>query len=75
MWLFCEPSVVNKNSEQNLLSLRSEADNFTIHGGEVYNLRRDRYTSIFSNNFVEKTLKVAGTTRNIITLRKVVEKF
>jgi uncharacterized protein (DUF1697 family) len=66
---------VDKKSEQNLLSLRSEADDFVIKGSEVYNLRRDRDASIFSNNFIEKTLKVEGTTRNINTLRKVVEKY
>lgn len=66
---------VNKKSEQNLLSLKSEADDFVIEGSEVYNLRRDRDTSIFSNNFIEKTLKVEATTRNITTLQKIVEKF
>jgi uncharacterized protein (DUF1697 family) len=66
---------VDKKSEQNLLSLRSEADDFVIKGSEVYNLRRDRDASIFSNNFIEKTLKVEGTSRNINTLRKVVEKY
>ncbi len=65
---------VDKKSEQNLLSLRSEADDFIIQGSEVYNLRRDREKSIFSNNFIEKTLKVEGTTRNITTLRKIAEK-
>lgn len=66
---------VDKKSEQNLLSLKSEADDFVIKGSEVYNLRRDRDKSIFSNNFIEKTLKVEGTTRNITTLRKIVEKY
>jgi len=67
--------LVNKKSEQNLLSLRSEADDFVIQGSEVYNLRRDKDKSIFSNNFIEKTLKIEGTTRNITTLRKVAEKY
>ncbi|MBI5825456.1 MAG: DUF1697 domain-containing protein [Chloroflexi bacterium] len=66
---------VDKKSEQNLLSLKSEADEFVIKGGEVYNLRRNRDTSIFSNHFIEKVLKVEATTRNITTLRKIVEKF
>ncbi len=66
---------VDKKSAQDLLSLRSEADDFAIAGNEVYNLRRDRDKSIFSNNFIEKTLKVEGTTRNINTLRKIVEKY
>ncbi len=67
--------LVNKKSEQNLLSLRSEADDFAIQGSEVYNLRRDKDKSIFSNNFIEKTLKIEGTTRNITTVRKVAEKY
>ena len=66
---------IDKSSKQNLLSLRSEADDFAIQGNEVYNLRCDRDTSIFSNNLIEKTLKVKSTTRNINTLRKVVEKY
>ncbi|MEK6754462.1 MAG: DUF1697 domain-containing protein [Chloroflexota bacterium] len=66
---------VDEKSEQNLLSLKSEADDFAIKGGEVYNLRRDRDKSVFSNNFIEKVLKTEATTRNINTLRKIVEKF
>ncbi len=65
---------VDKKTEQSLLSLRSEADDFAVKGSEVYNLRRDRDKSIFSNNLIEKTLKVEATTRNINTLRKIVEK-
>lgn len=65
---------VDKKSEQNLPSLRSEADEFIIQSSEVYNLRRDREKSIFSNHFIEKALKVESTTRNTSTLRKIVEK-
>ncbi len=66
---------VDKKSEQSLLSLKSEADDFAVKGSEVYNLRRDKEKSIFSNNLIEKTLKVEATTRNINTLRKIVEKY
>jgi uncharacterized protein (DUF1697 family) len=58
-----------------LLSLRSKADDFAVTGKEVFNLRRDRNDSIFSNNFVEKTLGVAGTTRNLTTIKKLAEKY
>ncbi len=58
-----------------LLSLRSEADDFAVTGKEVFNLRRDRDASIFSNNFVEKTLGIAGTTRNLTTIKKLAEKY
>lgn len=64
-----------KKSEQDLLSLRSEADDFVVKGCEVYNLRRDRDKSIFSNNFIEKILKVSATTRNITTINKIAEKY
>jgi len=38
-------------------------------------LRRDRDASVFSNNFVEKTLSVAGTTRNLTTIKKLAGKY
>ncbi len=65
----------NHRSEQKLLSFRSEADDFSVKGREVYNLRRDRDKSVFSNNFIEKILKESCTTRNLTTLRKITEKF
>ena len=65
----------DKKSIDALLSLRSEADDFAVVGREVFNLRRDRDASIFSNNFIEKTLGVAGTTRNMTTIKKLAEKF
>ncbi len=58
-----------------LLSLRSEVDDFAVTGKEGFNLRRDRDASIFSNNFVEKTLGIAGTTRNLSTIKKLAEKY
>lgn len=66
---------VKKESEQNLLSFKSEADDFAMRGSEVYNLRRDRDKSVFSNQFIEKILNAEGTTRNLTTLRKIVEKY
>ena len=64
-----------KKATQDLLSLRSEADDFAVQGREAYNLRRDREESIFSNDFIEKTLTVRATTRNLNTVRKVAEKY
>lgn len=64
-----------KKATQTLLSLRSEADDFAVQGCEAYNLRRDRDKSIFSNDFIEKTLKIRATTRNLNTIRKVAEKY
>lgn len=58
-----------------LLALRSQADDFDIQGKEVYNLRRDRKKSVFSNNLVEKILGIPGTTRNLTTIKKLAEKY
>lgn len=65
----------DKKNIDALLSLRSKADDFAVSGREVFNLRRDRDASIFSNNFIEKTLGVAGTTRNLTTIKKLAEKY
>ena len=73
--VFTRRQVLTKASEQNLLPFRGEPDDFTVKGDEVYNLRRDRDKSIFSNNFIEKTLKIEATTRNITTIRKIINKF
>lgn len=67
--------MADKKTEQNLLSHRSEADDFIVKGREVYNLRRDRDKSVFSNKFIEKILNVSATTRNLTTIRKIVEKY
>jgi uncharacterized protein (DUF1697 family) len=66
---------VEKKLEQELLSLKSEADDFAVKGSEVYNLRHDRDKSIFSNNFIEKILKTSATTRNWNTICKIAEKY
>ncbi len=61
--------------QQALLALKSEADNFAFKGRELYHLRRNREKSIFSNNLVEKMLKMPATTRNLTTITKIVEKY
>ena len=65
----------DKKQREAVLSLRSEADDFEIKGREVYNLRRDREKSVFSNNFIEKTLKLSATTRNLTVIKKIAEKY
>ena len=67
--------VLDKKTQQVLMSFKSEADDFAVKGREVYNLRRDREKSVFSNNFIEKILKTSATTRNLKTIRKIVEKY
>ena len=65
----------DKKMKQALISLNSEADDFTVKGRHVYNLRRDREKSVFSNNFIEKILKSPATTRNLTTIKKIVDKY
>lgn len=65
----------DRKQQQAVLALKSEADDFAVRGREVYNLRRDREKSVFSNNFVEKTLNLSGTTRNLPVIKKIVEKY
>ena len=57
-----------------LKKYNSPADEFAVSSREVYNLRHDRDTSVFSNNFIEKIFGTA-TTRNMTTLRKIFEKY
>jgi uncharacterized protein (DUF1697 family) len=61
--------------QQALLSLKSDADDFAVKGREIYNLRRDREKSVFSNTLIEKTLKLPATTRNLTVIRKIAEKY
>ena len=65
----------DQKSIDRLMLLRSEADDFAVRNREVFNLRRDRDKSVFSNNLVEKTLGLAGTTRNLTTIKKLAGKY
>lgn len=57
-----------------LESLQTEVDLFRVIGREVYILCRESYgRSQFSNNFLEKKLKLAATTRNWATMNKLVQ--
>lgn len=65
----------DKKSAQTLMSFKSDADDFIVKGREAYNVRHDRDKSVFSNNWIEKTLGVTGTTRNLNTIQKIVNKY
>jgi uncharacterized protein (DUF1697 family) len=65
----------DKKIQQALMDLASEADQFAFQGREVYTLRRDRGRSVFSNNFLEKILKLPATSRNLTTITKITEKY
>ncbi len=63
-----------KSSVEALTRYNSAADQFAAPGREVYNLRRDRERSVFSNGFIEKIFG-AATTRNMTTVKKILEKY
>lgn len=64
-----------KKGQQAILAFQSDADDFVFKGRELYNLRRDRETSMFSGSLVEKTLKMPTTVRNLTTILKIVAKY
>ncbi|GAA3402908.1 DUF1697 domain-containing protein [Paenibacillus hodogayensis] len=54
-----------------LSGFRSEVDEYRVSGREVYIRCRGQYgKSLFSNNFLEKKLRVTATTRNWQTVGK-----
>lgn len=62
-------------SQQALLDLKNEADDFAVKGHEVYHLRRDREKSALAKTSIEKILKSPATLRNMTTLAKMVDKY
>lgn len=54
-----------------LLSYNNEVDIFRVAGSEVYSVTyKDKGTSVFSANFIEKKLKKPATARNWLTVQK-----
>jgi uncharacterized protein (DUF1697 family) len=62
-------------SQQALLDLKNEADDFAVKGRDVYHLRRDREKSALAKTSIEKILKFPATLRNMTTLAKMVDKY
>ena len=63
-------------STQKLLALRTEIDDFAVHGREIYWLCRVKQSkSTFSNAVLEKTLKVQATFRGMNTIQKLAVKY
>ncbi|OAS16354.1 DUF1697 domain-containing protein [Paenibacillus oryzisoli] len=57
-----------------LAAAQNEVDEYTVKGLTVYLLIRKNYgDSKFSNNFIEKKLGVAATTRNWETVNKLIQ--
>jgi len=66
----------NEESSQKLTALRTEIDDFHIHGREVYWLCRERQSnSKISNAVLEKALGQKSTMRGANTVRKMAEKY
>jgi uncharacterized protein (DUF1697 family) len=66
----------DSSSKRKLLALRTEIDDFHVHGREIYWLcRKKQSESTFSNAVLEKTLGVPSTLRGVNTVRKLAEKY
>lgn len=63
-------------ARKSLMALKTEIDDFHVHGREVYWLcKKKQSESTFSNARFEKTLKVRATFRGVITIKKLAAKY
>ena len=63
-------------STKKLMSLKTEIDDFHVHGREVYWLcRKKQSESMFSNAALEKALGVKSTLRGVNTIQKMAAKY
>ena len=63
-------------SAKRLIALRSDIDDFHVHGREIYWLCREKQSdSTFTNVAFEKTVGVKATFRGINTIRKLAAKY
>ena len=67
---------LDDESERKLMALRTEVDDFHVHGREVYWLcRRKQSDSRISNALIERTLGRKTTLRGANTVRRMAEKY
>jgi uncharacterized protein (DUF1697 family) len=67
---------LDDESKRKLMALRTDINNFHVHGREVYWLcRRKQSESTFSNAVLEKTLGRPSTLRGANTIVKIVAKY
>ena len=67
---------LDDRSKQKLIALRTEIDDFHVHGREIYWLcRKKQSESTFSNAVLEKTLGVRSTLRGANTVKKIAAKY
>lgn len=63
-------------AKQKLMSLRTEIDDFHVHGREIYWLcKKKQSDSKVSNVAIEKALGVKSTLRGVNTVKKLAEKY
>jgi len=69
-------NTLDDRSKQKLIALRTEIDDFQVHGREIYWLcRKKQSESTFSNAVLEKTLGVRSTLRGANTVKKMAAKY
>jgi uncharacterized protein (DUF1697 family) len=69
-------TVPTQADHDKLLTFRNDVDDFHVHEREVYWLaRRQMQASTFSGAFLEKTLGLPATLRNVTTVRKLAAKY
>ena len=67
---------LDDKSKKLLMTLKSDIDDFHVHGREVYWLcLKKQSESKFSNAVLEKTLGIKSTMRGINTVKKMAEKY
>ena len=67
---------LDERSKKKLMALKTDTDEFRIHGREIYWLRRKKPgSSFFSTVPLEKVLRHPFTIRSTSTIRKLVAKF
>jgi len=67
---------LDAKSKKLLMSLKTDIDDFHVHGREVYWLcLKKQSDSKFSNAVLEKTLGVKSTLRGIKTIKKMADKY
>ena len=67
---------LNAKSKKLVMALKSDIDDFHIHGREIYWFcLKKQSDSKFSNSVLEKTLGVKSTLRGIKTIKKMADKY
>jgi uncharacterized protein (DUF1697 family) len=67
---------LDDESKQKLMALKTDIDDFAVHGREIYWLcRKKQSDSTFSNAVLEKTLRRQATLRGVNTVRKMAARY